>query len=229
MKQILCLFAVLLFAASLVRAEDAIPSDSAPTPAPLTRFSFGAHVSYWNATDLNDLDLDGAFGLGVVGQYRIHEHLALELRMSGYAAGQTEDIFVPGEGWYDTDSTVVVAPFEAGLVGFLPLNKTFSLYGGPGAGFYFFDGEIRSKQGPLEIKYDLDLDDTAGFYVLAGARAQLARNVALYLEGKYTWVETSLNHARITLDSLPGIPLPDGDPDIDFGGLSVEFGMLFTF
>ena len=230
MKRILCLFAALLAAAAFARAQETAPAreKNAP-PAPLSRFSLGAHLSYWNAKDLDDLDLDGAFGLGLVGQCRLHELLAIELRMSGYAAGASDDTFVPGEGWYDTDTTVVAAPFEAGLVAFLPLGGTFSLYGGPGAGFYFFDGEFRSQQGPLEIKHDLDLDDVAGVYLLAGARAQLARNVALFLEGKYTWVETSLEQDIVAFAGRGEARIPDSGQDIDFSGLSVEAGMLFTF
>ena len=224
MKKFLSLLAALLLSAPLLPAAQ--PDDPAPK-APLSRFSLGAFLSYWNASDLDDLDLDGAFGGGLVGQFRLARLLALELRLSGFAAGSDDDVFVPGEGWYDTDTTLVAAPLEAGLVAFLPLGDKLSLYGGPGAGYYFFDGEIRSEQGPIDITCDLDLDDEPGFYLLAGARAQLARNAALFCEAKYTWVETSLSLDRLLPDSLPALDLDD--EDIDFSGLSLQAGMLFTF
>ena len=228
MKKQMVVFAALLLAATLVRAQD--DADVIPAaPTPLSNFSLGAHLSYWDAKDLDDLDLDGAFGIGVIGQYRFNALLALEMRISGYIAGQSEDLYVDGEGWYDNDTTVVVAPFEAGLVGFLPLTQKISLYGGPGVGYYFFDGETTLSQGPLDINYDIEMDDEVGFYALIGARAQLARNVALFLEGKYTWVETNLKHDAIALNALREIQITEVDQDIDFSGLSVEAGMIFTF
>ena len=228
MKKQMVVFAALLLAATLVRAQD--DADVIPAaPTPLSNFSLGAHLSYWDAKDLDDLDLDGAFGIGVIGQYRFNALLALEMRISGYIAGQSEDLYVDGEGWYDNDTTVVVAPFEAGLVGFLPLTQKISLYGGPGVGYYFFDGETTLSQGPLDINYDIEMDDEVGFYALIGARAQLARNVALFLEGKYTWVETNLKHDAIALNALREIQITEVDQDIDFIGLSVEAGMIFTF
>ena len=107
--------------------------------------------------------------------------------------------------------------------------QKISLYGGPGVGYYFFDGETTLSQGPLDINYDIEMDDEVGFYALIGARAQLARNVALFLEGKYTWVETNLKHDAIALNALREIQITEVDQDIDFSGLSVEAGMIFTF
>ena len=228
MKKRMFLFAALLLAAPLVRAQDdaeVIPS----APTPLSHFSLGAHLSYWDSKDLDDLDLDGAFGFGVIGQYRLHSLLALEMRVSGYIAGQSDDLYVEDEGWYDMNTTVVVAPLEAGVVGFLPLTQQFSLYAGPGIGYYLFDGQTTLSQGPVDIDYDLHIDDEVGFYALVGTRAQLARNVALFLEGKYTWVETHIKHETIAIHSLQEAQLTDVDQDIDFSGLSIEAGMIFTF
>ena len=228
MKKMLFVFAALLLAAPLVRAEE--ESEAIPAaPTPLSHFSLGVHLSYWDAKGLDDLDLDGTFGFGVIGQYRFLPLLALEMRVSGYMAGQSDDLYVEGEGWYDNDTAVVVAPLEAGLIGFLPLTKQFSLYAGPGVGYYLFDGQTTLSQGPIDIDYDIDIDDDVGFYALVGTRAQLSRNVALFLEGKYTWIETSIQHDPITLRPLQEALLTDADQDIDFSGLSVEAGMIFTF
>lgn len=210
--------------ASPALAEE--PAPETPPAAGLSPFSLGAHLSYWNAKDLDEFDLDGMLGGGVIGRFRLHDYVGLELRLSGYAAGESEDIYVEGRGWYESDLTVVAMPMEFGLVGFLPLGDTFELYGGPGAGFYLFDGEYTVEQGPWETTYDLDLDDEGGFYVLLGLRAELARNIALYAEAKYTWVET-------TLEALPRCSecedADEVDRDIDFSGLAVNAGMIFTF
>jgi hypothetical protein len=217
MKKIVFLFAVLWFSAASVQAQDAGNSE---TPYAFSRFSLGADLSYWNVQALDDFDIDGAFGGGVIGQFRLQDHLALEMRLSGFAAGDTEDVLVPGEGWYENELTLVSMPMEVDLIGFLPLGDTFSLYGGPGIGYYFFDGEFRSTQGPVEITRDIDLDNEVGFYALCGARAQLARNMALFAEGKYTWVETTVRH---------GAGVFQAQQDIDFSGLALQAGMIFTF
>lgn len=209
-----------LLLAPVVFAEETAPTVDAPAPAELSRFSLGMHLSYWNVDDLDNFDGEGAFGLGVIGQYRLHDLLGIELRGSGFFASRYEDVFVAGEGWSENTTTLSILPLEAGLVAFLPLGNTFSLYGGPGAGYYFIDGEFMSEQGPWTRYYDADLDDDFGFYALLGARAQLARNIALYLEGKYTWVETAFEREADFL----GIA-----QELDLSGIAFDAGMLFTF
>ena len=73
---------------------------------------------------------------------------------------------------------------------------------------------------------DVEVDDEGGWYALLGARAQLARNLALFVEGKYTWIDTSIEK----LDDVgreTGIDWMGGD--LDFSGLALNAGMLFTF
>lgn len=217
------------FVASVAGAEESGPARETPVPAPLSRFSAGVHLAYWHAKDLDDLDLDGAYGGGVIGQFRVDNLLALELRLGGLVAGHSEDTYESGHGWYENDLTIAIVPFEAGLVVFLPLGEKFSLYGGPGAGYYLFDGEFRRAQGPWETTCDLDLDDAGGYYALLGARVQLARNAAVFLEGKYTWVESSLKHDGVVPPCLPGCPLPDEQTDLDFSGWAIQAGLLFSF
>ncbi len=231
MKKMLCLFAALCLVAPLAFAKDAEPSDEtvAPAPAPLSSVSIGTFGSYWNVSDLDGFDLSGAFGGGVFGQVRVHKYLALELRASFFEASNSEDITVQGQGEYETETTLGVIPLEAGLVGFWPLAKNFSLYGGPGVGYYFFDGESSSWQDPWSTTYDMDLDDDVGFYALLGGRVQLARNIALFFEGKYTWVETSPEREMLIPESIPSALFPPIERDIDFSGLAFNAGLLFTF
>ena len=220
MKRLTSLIAALLFVAPLGFADETAPANESSAPAELSRFSVGMHLSYWNVDELDRFDGDGAFGGGVIGQYRLHDFLGIELRGSGFFASRYEDVYVAGEGWSENTTTLSILPLEAGLVAFLPLGNTFSLYGGPGAGYYFIDGEFMSEQGPWTRYYDADLDDDFGFYALLGARAQLARNIALYLEGKYTWVETASDRETDFL----GIA-----PELDLSGIAFDAGMLFTF
>ncbi|HHX97802.1 MAG TPA: outer membrane beta-barrel protein [Kiritimatiellia bacterium] len=197
-------------------------------PAPLSRFSTGAYLSYWNAEDLEHFDLDGAFGLGGLVQYRLANWLALEARLGIFAAADSTDHYTEELGWFETGFSVATLPAEIGLLATWTLGDKVTLYGGPGAGYYFFDGEFRVEQGPWEITTDLDLDHSAGVYALLGARMQLARHVGLFLEGKYTWVETKW---RPTPEIL-GTP-PDGlrmsKVDVDFSGVAVNLGLFFTF
>jgi len=217
MKKTLILLITLLTASYTIQAAT---KDAPDSPAPRSPFSLGAYMSYWDIQAINDFDIQGALGGGVVGQFRVNPHLALEMRISGFLAGKTEDVFVPGQGWYENELTLSAVPVEAGLVGFLPLGDTFSLYGGPGIGYYFFDGEFRSTQGPVEITRDINLDDEAGFYALFGGRAQLAWNIALFAEAKYTWVESSISQT---------VGIFQAKEDVDFSGLALQAGMIFTF
>ncbi len=217
MKKITVWLALALTAGPVVLAEETAPTE---TPLQLSRFSLGAHLAYWNVSDLDEFDLAGALGGGVIGRFRLCDWLSLEGRVSGFGAGDTRDVSVQGAGYFEHTVTLAVLPLEAGLVAILPLGDAFRLYGGPGAGFYVFDGEFSSEQGPLKTTLDLDLDDESGFYVLLGGGWQLARNALLFLEGKYTWVETEVANAGGWLGA---------GAEIDFSGLALAAGMLFTF
>ncbi len=227
MKKFVVPFVWSLLAAPWVFAADSAAAEKpSAAPAPLCCFSLGADLSYWNIQDLNDFDVDGALGGGVIGEFRLHDFLAIDLRLSGYATGYSEDAHVEGEGWFENEFTIVAMPMEAGLVGFLPLGETFSLYGGPGVGYYLFDGQFRSSQGPRETIYDIELEDEGGYYALVGLRARLARNLALFVEGKYTWVESSFEQA---IEPVEEIRIRWSRQDIDFSGLAINAGMTFNF
>ncbi len=217
-------FAALLAAAPLVFAAGAAPAGT--NLPPLSHFSLGAHLSYWNVDTLDEFDIDGSIGGGVIGHFRLHDFFALEMRLSGFATGYSEDKFTPDEGWYKNEFTVVSLPMEAGVVGILPLGGAFSLYGGPGVGYYLFDGQYRSEYGPRTTIYDIEIDDEGGWFVLLGARVQAARNLAFYLEGKYTWIETSVEQV---VDTLHEIGIDWIKQDWDFSGLAINAGMMFTF
>lgn len=217
MKTLLILLSALLFVSTGAQAK----KKAAPeTPPPLSRFSLGAYMSYWNMSEIDELDFSGALGGGAIGQVQINPYLALEMRISAFLTGEDEDVYIEGEGWYENDLTISALPLEIGITGFLPIGEIFSLYGGPGVGYYFFDGQFTSTQGPVEITRDLHLDNKAGFYLVFGTRAQLARNTVLFADAKYTWVESTASQAAGVFET---------ETDLDFSGLALEAGLIFTF
>ena len=68
MKNFSILALVLTLAAPMAFAEEpeAPQPDPAPAaePAPLSRFSLGTYLAFWNAKDVDNFDLDGFIGGG---------------------------------------------------------------------------------------------------------------------------------------------------------------------
>jgi opacity protein-like surface antigen len=201
----------------------------AAQPAPASRFSLGTHLAYWNAKDLEDFDYGGFIGVGIIGQYQLNPRLALEGRMGALASGASEDTFVESAGWFENTLTLVALPIEAGIVGFLPIDDRFTAYAGGGVGFYLFDGEFTSEQGRWKQTYDMSIDPEVGFYGVLGLRWQLARNLSLYAEAKYTVVEASLEDdlaALVASERTGALPF---EQDVDLGGIGIQAGAIFTF
>lgn len=224
MKKPVCLLAALACFATLVSAKEKAKAESGISPP--SPFSLGVFLSYWNVDDLDEFDLNGAVGAGIEGQIRLHSFLAVDLRLSGYGADRYEEAYCPCGCWTDHETTLFVMPLEAGLLAILPVGDMFSLYGGPGVGYYFFDGEYRIDYGRRETLYDIDMDDESGFYALLGVRAQFVRNAAFFFEGKYVWIDSSLETRDESLDRLGRSDLPS---KIDFDGFLFNAGLLFTF
>lgn len=219
MKRMPIVLLTILLTASFAGAAKS--SNEAPSgPPPLSPISLGASLSYWHVDNLKETSLRGAIGGTIIGQARFHEQLALEVRISGFASGDSEDFYLEGEGWVESELTLAILPLEAGLLGILPLGEMFSLQAGPGIGYYLFDGEFRLIQDPVTTTYEIDLDDNIGYYFVFGTRVQLARNVALFGQAKYTWVETSVKE---------DVEIYQAREAIDFNGLAFETGMIFTF
>lgn len=187
-------------------------------------FSLGGQGIYWNVSDLDDCDGEGLWGGGVVAQLQFCEYLALDGRIS--FMGATASTYW-SDGWYRyrTDADLFVMPIELGLTLLLPVGDVVSLYGGPGVGFYFFDASVSNSDHHHRDWYyweDYDhvrMDDNFGFYALGGLKIALADQVGLFVEGKYTWVETSFKDLGEEW----------GDVDIQLDGFSIGIGALFTF
>ena len=222
MKSFACACALLLAAVSFAQAE------TPPPPAETTgrSFSLGAAISYWDLSRLEGLDVDGAGGGGIVGHFRQRGWWAFELRLSGYAVGDTRDVEAEDGRRFENDLTIVAMPLEANLLFCLPFGDVLSLYGGPGAGYYLFDGQSNSDLGDRHVIYDIEVDDEFGGYALVGLRAQLTPHFGLFAEGKYTWVETSIERTSAVWKDI-GIDW--GREELDFSGFAVNVGMSFTF
>lgn len=222
MKTSVCCCAVWLGIAVLARAQPAAP----PPEAAAEPFSLGAFFSYWNLSRLDGLDFDGAGGAGIVGHFLLCAPFELDLRLSGFAARDSRDITTEEGQRFENDVTIVSMPLEANALVRLPLGGSFSLYGGPGLGYYLFDGQSNSHLNDNETVYDIEVDDEFGFYALAGLRFQCTRHFAAFVEGKYIWIETSIEKAT---EVRHDIGIDWVEQELDFSGFAATVGLLFTF
>lgn len=222
MKPFACCCALGLGFATLAGAQPAAPApDAASEP-----FSLGAYASYWELSGLDGLDVAGAPGGGIVGQFRLPGPFALDLRLSGYAARDSRDIVTADGEQIDNDVTIVSMPLEMNVLVSWPLGAKLRLYGGPGLGYYLFDGQSNNHRDGKETVYDIEVDDEFGAYALAGLRAQFFPRLAAFVEAKYTWIETSVEKAT---DVHYDIGIDWVAQDLDFSGLALAVGLLFTF
>ena len=222
MKTFACWCALLALAVGLAQAKDAAPL-SAP---PGSHFHLGAYVSYWELSQLDGLDFGGAGGGGIVGHFLLCNPFELDLRLSGFGASDSRDITTVDGQRFENDVTIVAMPLEANVLVRLPLGDNLSLYGGPGFGYYLFDGQSNNHLNGKETVYDIEVDDEFGCYALAGLRFRFSTRLAAFVEGKYTWIETSIEKAT---DVRRDIGIDWVEQELDFSGLAVNAGLLFTF
>lgn len=222
MKTFACGCAFLALAAGLAQAKDAAP----PSDPPVSHFHLGACVSYWDLSRLEGLGVEGAGGGGIVGHFLLCAPFELDLRLSGFGASDSRDITTEDGQRFENDVTIVSMPLEANALVRLPLGEKLSLYGGPGLGYYLFDGQSNSHLNEEETVYDIEVDDEFGFYALAGLRFRCTRHLAAFVEGKYTWIETSIEKAT---EVLHDIGIDWVEQELDFSGLAINVGLLFTF
>lgn len=184
-----------------------------------TGFSLGLGVQYWDAKDADLLDEDGLAGGGLILRYCPVEYAGIDLRVGG--AGVWD-----GKKWredgvkYEADATFYCVPVEAGLILKIPLGDALTLYGGPGVGYYYYDidVELHSRKGHhyhSEYSEHIKLEDDFGWYAVAGLTINLAPNVAIFGEGRYTDSETKLKHS-------------DGG-EFDASGFGAMAGLMFNF
>ena len=222
MKTFAAWCAVLGLAAGLAPAQNAAP----PTPPPESHFHLGAYFSYWVLARLEGLGVDSAGGGGIVGHFRLRAPFELDLRLSGFGISDSRDITTEDGQNFENDVTIVAMPLEANALVRLPLGDSLSFYGGPGIGYYLFDGQSNSRLNEEETVYDIEVDDEFGCYALAGLRFRFSTRLAAFVEGKYTWIETSIEKAT---EVRHDIGIDWVEQELDFSGLAVNAGLLFTF
>jgi hypothetical protein len=229
MKKFAVGFAGLLLVAASVWAEDvASAAPKTAAPAPLSCFNLGAYVSYWSTPDLDALDADGAFGGGVVGQFRLNPHLGLEVRLSGFATAIQKDVYVEGEGWFDTDFTIVSVPMEAGNRRLPPARPHLLRLRRSRRRLLPLRRPDQQRTGSArDVTYDVEVDDEGGWYALLG-RARPARPQPRALRRRQVHLDRHVRRKKwTTWAAKTGIDWMGGD--LDFSGLALNAGMLFTF
>ncbi len=146
----------------------------------------GVFGSYLDSSDLDD----EAFGAGGKLKLELAEFFAIDVRGS----------------YLEYDNTgISVVPVEAAALLQIPLGA-LNLYGGVGAGYYFFDADRA------------ELDDNFGFFPLAGLEVALG-DIKLFGEVRWLMLSTDVDSAG---DELEGIV--DGD-EADVDGIGVNIGL----
>lgn len=139
--------------------------------APAMAGGLGVFGSYWDPSDA-----DGDFGLGA----RLHlfsvAGVGLELRGSYFEFSESEG---------GVSQTLEVIPLEAALIYAFGSDQPIQAYAGGGGGYYMLDLEWSGPLGTM----DPDVDDEIGWFVLGGLSFDIAANLNLFLEAKYTWLE----------------------------------------
>jgi opacity protein-like surface antigen len=107
------------------------------------------------------------------------------------------------------DFELKAIPLEAGLAFKFAESERMSPYAGGGAGYYMLD----TDRG--------DIDDEVGWYAVLGADFQTSENLGFMVEGIYRGMEATVR--RDDLDDIRD------DVNVDFGGLGVNAGLVWTF
>lgn len=133
----------------------------------------GVFGTYWKVEDGGD---DG-FGPGAKLQFDIMPNICIEARGS----------YFPEFGDSSGDELKVdIIPAEADAIIKFPIADQFSPYVGGGAGYYMFnvDSDVEGV--------DVSMDDEFGYFALAGLEIALGEQVSLFAEGRYTWLEATV-------------------------------------
>lgn len=202
----------LLAAAALAGATTAFGGNT-------STFSMGLGVQYWDTKELDTFDEDGFWGANIIARVMPSDIVGLELRFGGSGVWKDKTYYYNGKK-YETDATFTCCPIEAGVVLMLPIDKTFSLYGGAGVGYYIYDIDIKtsSKHGHhyhSEWDRHISVDNDFGWYGVAGLKINLGSPVSLFAEARYTDTETNIKHEE--------------DRKFDCRGVGVQAGVMFDF
>jgi len=131
----------------------------------------GVFGSYWDTKDA-----DSGWGAGAKFQLEVIPNICVEAR------GTYFPDFGKSSG---DDPKLNVIPAEADAIIKFPISDMLVPYVGGGAGYYMFD--IDNNDSAV----DISVDDEFGFFALAGVEVGLSKQVSLFAEGKYTWLDVT--------------------------------------
>ena len=186
-------------------------------------FNLGIGGQYWHAKDIdrdNDFDTVGLWGGNIIFRIRPIRYLGFDFRAGAVGNWHGETHRIDGRRYKDDESFTCV-PLEVGLVAMLPLGDVVTLYGGPGAGWYYYkfnySGYSTRHGHHYRKEYDeeIDLDDDFGWYAVLGATFKLCPHFSLFGEARYVDTETKLKDYS--------------DIKIDCSGVGAQIGAMFDF
>ena len=208
------LLAYLLALVTIAGAASAMAAD-------YSVFNIGIGGQYWDAKDIDDFDTDGMWGGNIILRIRPIEYLGIDIR-GGFSGNNDGNSYRIDGRRYERDVTFECVPVEAGLVLMLPLGDAFTIYGGPGVGYYWYNlniNEHSTRHGHHyreEYDDDIDLEDDFGWYALVGVNFRLAPHFSIFGEARYTDTETKLEDV-------------DNAAKIDCSGVGFQAGLMFDF
>jgi opacity protein-like surface antigen len=147
----------------------------------------------------NTKDADQAMG----GGFRLDFARYLELRAS-YFSDLTKDTSPESR-----DFEIKALPLEAGVNFKLTHDQPFTPYVGGGIGYYMLDTSVGQ------------IDDETGWYGVVGANFKRGSGLGFNIEGIYRNMDATVHG-----DDLNNI---SGRVPVDFGGLGVNAGVVWTF
>ncbi|RKX33267.1 MAG: hypothetical protein DRP22_00655 [Verrucomicrobia bacterium] len=164
----------------------------------------GVFGSYWNTDDFDD-----GYGGGAKLKVELAPGLCFEVR-GAYYPDLTDDED-------DADIDLEVIPVEGDLIVELAIQDTACIYGGGGVGYYFMDIDVEADGEEL----DVDVDDEIGYFAIAGLEVSVSDAVALFAEGKYTWLD--IDEVEVEGETI------SVKEDNELNGFGANAGLLIKF
>lgn len=146
-------------------------------------------------TYLDSDDFEAGYGAGAKLKLNLAKYFALDIRGSYLTFDDTE---------------VDMIPVEAAALLQLPLGDALNLYGGVGAGYYFFDADR------------VELDDAVGFFPVAGVELSFGE-IRLFAEARWLMLNTDVDEAKEELEDIFG-----GDSEADVDGVGFNVGIAIN-
>lgn len=189
---------------------------------------------------------DGDDGYGTLLRYQwdlTPESKGAQLfAQGGYLDGFGESNYTAGSGSLGMDVDLEVAPLEFGVLYDIAMTKQGALYVGLGIGYYFIDNSMTIKADPDSVPENADVGasisfaDEFGAFALAGWEHDLAGNLSLFAEARYTYLDVDVDerwtiiHPETTSGmSDSKIELRSESDEYDLGGLGATLGLLWRW